>query len=148
MTKDTFMERWKSVQSLSHWFECMSLHVVYLFHGSGIKGETALLVQTADIFILVLWFCDKNVCKEPAHGLYSWTVNVDNDKICHFLWRWLTGVTAVCIRNTSLWTQATKTARLEIENWNPSSNGIHSVGLKWWLKALAWCPMGFLHEPF
>ena len=58
--------------------------------------------------------------------LWMWTVI----KICHFLRRHLTGATAVCMRNTSLWTRATNTARLEIENWNPSSNGIHGVGLK------------------
>lgn len=51
-------------------------------------------------------------------------------KISHFLRWWLRGTAAVCMKNTSLWTEATETARLEIENWNPSANGIHRVVLK------------------
>lgn len=78
---------------------------VYLSHGSGIKP----LCTCADLWyflslILVLKFCDKkkkvsanNLPTVSACELRMWTTI----KICYFPRWWLTGVTAVCMRNTS-----------------------------------------------
>lgn len=76
------------------------------------------------IFVYLFYsFVIKNVCKEPAHILSLWIVDVDNNKTCYFQEQCLKVAKAVRMNNTSLWKWATKTVMLEIKNWNLSFNG-------------------------